>query len=85
MAKETEMLVELPIIDRPIRKLDPHTNASRHVDVALSSEAQRRVLRHLYDDLQGKPMQGGGTVKNSADVIRYLLDCVAESAGLAGR
>lgn len=80
--KEKSTLIEIPIAG-PIPKIDPHTNATRHVDCALGTESRRRVLRYLLDGLQGVPLKDGGTVKSPPDVIRYLLDCVAESAGLA--
>jgi hypothetical protein len=69
-------LVELP----PLAELQPKVYIAQHVEVQLDWH-QGQTLRRLYDTLDqgGLRLKNGRRIASNADVIRWLLEAIADA------
>jgi len=77
--KQTKPATSGPAVrlEVPIGPL-PTGYIGRHVEVGYMSHQQGEALARLLAGLHGRPLASGRLVQSGADVIRWLLDRVAE-------
>lgn len=69
-------------ISVPLGQIDPVAYCARHVDISQLTPVQARTLKQVLAALSGRHEQlaSGRHVENGADVVRWLLEQIAEQA-----
>lgn len=68
-------------IDVPLAEFPPHGYATRHIEVRLT-ENQAHTLKRIFTALErdGAKLASGQPIRKAPDVVRYLLDEIADRA-----
>lgn len=56
--------------------------SARHVDLQLTA-CQSDTLKRVYSAVQGMQLANGRYIQNGADVVRFLLDSIADGIAAA--